>query len=273
MNRCVAFPVAALSDPNLGARDLRVLAAICYFDPQKSGACTVKRNIIAGVARVCETYVSKATKRLVALGWLSEKIGNGGRQMPSTYAINWLYMSTINGGQFNHGLDAENGGQSSHGLDAENGGQSGHGLAVNGGQSGEGLETKTVASLATPNQITDNIYINTTDQIRSDDKKNRQNFGVDDAIKILVFYGMPLAYIHGDSDRKLISQWISNGTTAARIQAACQRASVSKNDGKPFGPRYIDKVLNSLAEEILQNGGSKASNGAHAKRDYASGNW
>ncbi|MBE9538512.1 MAG: hypothetical protein IMF06_05475 [Proteobacteria bacterium] len=269
MRRDVSLPIAALGDPRLFSRELRVLAALCYFDPEKKGVCTAKRNLIARIARVSESFVSRATKQLIILGWVGERIGNGGRQRPSTYQINWNYSPPLNGVREAHPLDAVNSAHAGHGLEAVNGVHETHPLTVNGVHETHPLtvngvhEThpledkrcprntpfggQTVSAKHTPNQIKRTDTNTDTNQIRSEG--DTSSFGFDDVIEILFSYGTPKPFVKKEGDRKIIQKWLSSGVSAARITAACDRALLSKKDKKPFGPSYLDKVLDTMAAE------------------------
>ena len=96
------------------------------------------------------------------------------------------------------------------------------------------------------------------------------SFGVDDVINILSEFGMPAAFVRQDTDRELIAEWLDDGLTEVRLRVACDRAVKAKSDGKPIGPRYVGKVLQTVASEESKKNGKFSGFGS---KDYTQGVW
>lgn len=94
-------------------------------------------------------------------------------------------------------------------------------------------------------------------------------FGLADALQVMVDWGMPKSFAMNKDDRLMIAGWISQGLTREHLVAACERsmlAKKSRNDHKPIGPRYVDKVLNTL-------GVFSGTDERFAEKNYAADGW
>lgn len=80
------MPCEIFSDNRLSFRELRVFGVLCGHADRRTKACFLKRGTIAKEARISETFVSVATKKLAEYGWIM-RVGNGGRSRVNTYTI------------------------------------------------------------------------------------------------------------------------------------------------------------------------------------------
>lgn len=110
-----------------------------------------------------------------------------------------------------------------------------------------------------------------TRSIRSVGSTTTQDgFGLTEALQLLVDWGMPQKFGMNLEDRKLVSRWMQDGVTREQLNQACERAALykkSRNDRVPIGPRYIDRVLETLRGNSATSG--QAGQSGHRKLSAA----
>ncbi|HKK04220.1 MAG TPA: hypothetical protein VKA50_00045 [Gammaproteobacteria bacterium] len=284
MPKKVQVPVAALRDPELKGTALRVLAALCSFDKGR-GLVSPHRQAITDMTGIPEARVSRITTELCHIGWI-RKVVTGGKGRACSYFINWdktvSDSDTVGNPQTVPKSDTVSGRETvseSGTVTQPNGVNNEHRLGAqtvsdgdekrpNGVRNEHRLEPQTVSKNDTPYLDSSNNYTH----IRSGSDARGLNFN--DVVEFLhVHHGMPMSFVSKPQDASIVRGWVERGLTEQQLQAACDRARHVKNDGRPFGPRYIDKVINTLENEANGRGKANRRAGGFSAGDAVGENW
>ena len=84
--RWVRIPIELLTDQRLTFRHIKVLLALALSRNEKSLQCNPSRGYLANFSGIHVSHISRITRELCELGWISKK-GTGGKNMRNNYQL------------------------------------------------------------------------------------------------------------------------------------------------------------------------------------------